>query len=138
MNKIRALFPVWIMVWLLTIQTAWADCILPYENPFDQAQNVYLVEVVTVQKPEKNNHGTSAQVRVLKIYKAKDIELVKQLNVLSSYQRWGQPEQFERRKQYLLYDNPVLSSCNVFGNKQVSQDEIQLFEQQHKPVWVEK
>ncbi len=115
----------------------WADCASPYENPFDEAQDVYLAEVVAIQSTKQNFHTTSAQIKVLKIYKTKNIESVKNLNNLSSISRWG-AEQFEKGGLYLLHNEPVWHQCNIFGNKQVSQDEIRLFEQQHKPVWATK
>ncbi len=86
-NKI---FSVGFIVWVCAMQTANAFCLGPVQNPFEQAQDVYLAEVVAVDLAKENNGATSAQIRVLRVYKSQNIETVKQLNTLSSFSgRWG-------------------------------------------------
>ncbi len=137
MTKIK-MFSAVLLAWLCVMQTANAFCLGPVPNPFEQAQDVYLAEVVAVHPTKENNSATSAQIKVIRVYKSHNIETVKQLNTLSAYRgRWGfVPEPFALGAQYLLYDHPTITACQQFNNGIVSPDKIKLFEKEHAPIWV--
>ncbi len=116
----------------------WASCMSPrYENPFDEAQDVYLarVEAVIPTTVGQLKNSTAAQIKVVKIYKAKDIEQVKQINKLSAFDKYS-PILFTIGEQYLLYNEPAISPCRAFDNKKINPDVVRLFERQYSPVWV--
>ena len=128
---------VWFAVLLLSLQNTWAFCLGPYEDSFGQAQDVYLAEVLAVNPNKEATHATSAQIKVIRIYKSKNIGELKQLDTLfSSSKWWGHTERFMPGTQYLLYDHPRISSCQQFDNGMVSPDKIKLFEKEHAPIWI--
>ena len=79
-------------------------------------------------------NSTSAQIKVIKIYKAKDIEAVKQINKLTAFDKYS-PILFTVGEQYLLYNEPAIGPCSKFDNEKIRPDTVLLFEKQHQPIW---
>ena len=124
------------IVLALSSQNILALCIAQEGDPYELAHSVYLAEIVAPDPVEKSNFTSSAQIKVIKIYKSDNMELTKQFHKLTSSSRYGRPEGFITGDQYLLYDQPSIHRCNYINRKIVSPDALRLFEKQHQPIWV--
>ncbi len=115
-------------------QSVWADCARPPENPFDEARDIYLVEVVAMNAFDVTFVGGYIKIKVLKVYKSENIEAIKHLNQIGYSIR--QPV-YEQGTRYLIFDSFSNVNCDDTGSRPVSDDMIRMFEKQHKPIWVD-
>ncbi len=116
--------------WFLMLQSVWADCALPPENPFDEARDIYLFEIVAINP---SNLREDIKIKILKVYKSEDIEAIKSLSHIGFSMR--QPI-YKQGTRYLIFDSFSNVNCDFTGSRPVSDDIIRLFEQQHQPIWI--
>ncbi len=114
-----------------------ALCIAQEGDPYELAHSVYLAEVLAAHPIEKNSFTSSAQIKVVKIYKSDNIDTVKQYQTLTSTTRYGAPKAFIVGSQHILYGRPEIHRCNSYMHIiNISSDALRLFEKQHQPIWI--
>ncbi len=120
---------------LLLSPSIMAECAPPPENPFEYAESVFLAQVIKDNPDQRGIFKAEGQIKVLKIYKAEDIEQVKQFSSMTYYDLNEPANPLKERANFLFYDYPNIGYC-TYGSRMVDKTFMFTFEKYHTPIWI--
>ena len=123
-----------VVLFFLGQQALALRCLAPSDNPFAEANVVFLAQVTKSNKNDVNKKSITAPINIIKIYKGNTGD-IKDSTHLYSEDWLGHPAPLVKGTLFLLYDYAGIGDC-AFANGQIDPERLEAFEKKHPPTWV--